>query len=206
MALADLSFKLYTDAGLTSLFGGTLSLLHYTNFSDGSQDTKLYFGSPTVTPSTKLVATSNPLVDNIALTPIDTLPLWSGLTAYTLGTTRQPAVANGYRYVVTTAGTSNSTAPAWNTGIGSTTSDGTIVWTNMGLKHNASEIKIAATSAGLGTALPGAALILGTQVLSGPSNAKEINIRITNNVGNVSDTAGTPDIGISINAVNEVPA
>jgi len=34
MALSDLTFKLYTDSGLTALFGGTYELTHESDFSD----------------------------------------------------------------------------------------------------------------------------------------------------------------------------
>ncbi|MCJ7796612.1 MAG: hypothetical protein MUQ56_07585, partial [Thermoleophilia bacterium] len=58
-----------------------------------------------------------------------TFVTWTAGTAYALG-----VVTNGSGYVqkVTTAGTSNGSAPTWNTTVGGPTSDNTITWTNMG--------------------------------------------------------------------------
>ena len=57
-------------------------------------------------------------------------PNWAASTAYTLGSIRCPlAVANGYFYEVTTAGTSAATEPIWPTVVGNTVTDGTITWT-----------------------------------------------------------------------------
>lgn len=40
-----MSWKLYSDAGLTTEYGGILSLVHYTDFSDNPQDTVLYYAN-----------------------------------------------------------------------------------------------------------------------------------------------------------------
>jgi hypothetical protein len=57
---------------------------------------------------------------------------WTATTAYSVGDTVLPATPNGHIYKCTTAGTSGSSAPGtWNTGAGSTTTDGTVVWTEM---------------------------------------------------------------------------
>jgi hypothetical protein len=53
---------------------------------------------------------------------------WGASTAYALGTT---IVGGGHTQKVTTAGTSGSTEPTWNTG-GGGTKDGTVVWTDEG--------------------------------------------------------------------------
>jgi hypothetical protein len=45
-----------------------------------------------------------------------------------------PIVYNGYYYKCTTAGTTSTTEPTWNTVVGSTTADGSTVWTNAGRK------------------------------------------------------------------------
>ena len=63
MALSDLTFKLYTDSGLTSLYTGTTTTTHETDLSDGAQDFQLWFGS--TNSARTLEATSNPGVDNI---------------------------------------------------------------------------------------------------------------------------------------------
>lgn len=54
---------------------------------------------------------------------------WVAATAYTLGQFRRPTNANGFRYEVTTAGTSAGAEPAWPTTIGATVADNTVVWT-----------------------------------------------------------------------------
>lgn len=53
-------------------------------------------------------------------------------TAYSLGDYYVPAVANGYFYKCTTAGTSDAAPPTFGTTVGGTTTDGTATFTNMG--------------------------------------------------------------------------
>lgn len=195
------SFKLYTDSGLTTLYGGTSTFTHNSDLSDGNQDIQLWFGSNTA--SRQLQATSNPGTDNITLTPTDILPAWVASTAYTLGQTVEPTADNGFRYVCTTAGTTGATQPTWSTTIGNTVTDGTVIWTVYAQTHEPTEIKLATTAAGLDSATAGAALSLGTTLTSGVGNAVEINIRVTNAVTTVSSNVGYPEISIDINAVTE---
>lgn len=54
---------------------------------------------------------------------------WAATTAYTLGAFRRPSVKAGYRYEVTTAGTSGGSEPTWPTTPGNTVVDGTVTWT-----------------------------------------------------------------------------
>ena len=205
MSLATLGFKLYEDEDLTVLFSGTLSTVHETDLSDNPQDFVLYYGDPIETPATQLRAVSNPGTDQITLTPTDILPEWTAATAYTLGQAVQPTTPNTFWYEVTTAGTSHaSVEPTWPTaGIGSTVVDGTIIWTLKGLKHPTTEIKLALTSGGLAGATGGAALNIGATLLSGASNATEINIRIANSVQTVSNDMNQPHLGLYINAVQQ---
>lgn len=203
MTLATMSLKLYTDVGLTTLFGGSLSTLHYTNLSDGSQDTQLWLGS--TTSGVQFTAVSNPGVDQITLTPTDILPAWAAATAYTVGQSVEPTVDNGFRYTCTVAGTSHATVgPTWPlTPIGATVTDGTVTWELVGASHQPSEIKLALTSGGLGAAVAGAALNLGTSITGGVAGAVEVNIRITNAVTVVSNNAGTPEIALYVNNIQE---
>ena len=201
MALADLSFKLYSDAALTTLFGSTLSVTHQSDLSDNPQDFEVYFGSPAT--AMKLEATSNPGLANITLTPTDILPLWEASTAQTLGYSAEPTVQNDRRYVVTTAGTSGASEPTWPVGIGSTVLDGSITWTCVSRTHEPTELKLATTLAGLDSATAGAALILGTSVLSGTDGAIPLHIRITNTVTTPSSNTATPELSININNVTE---
>lgn len=54
-------------------------------------------------------------------------------TVYALDAYMTPATPNTYYYKATTGGTSAGSPPTFGTVIGGTTSDGTVVWTNMGL-------------------------------------------------------------------------
>ncbi len=200
--LADLSFKLYTDSGLTSAFAGLHQLTHQSDLSDNPQDFQMWFGS--VAASNQLEATSNPGIDNITLTPTETLPEWVLSTAYSIGDTIEPTVQNGFRYVCTVAGTTAETEPTWITvGFGSTQVDGTVTWQLTAQTHEPTEIKLALTAAGLAGATAGAALVLGQTLLSGTANAVEVNIRYTNAVTEVSNNVGHSELSIDINGVTE---
>ena len=61
-----------------------------------------------------------------------TYSAWAASTAYTLGNYRRPTTANSLYYEVTTAGTSAASEPTWPTTIGTTVTDGTVVWTCRG--------------------------------------------------------------------------
>lgn len=201
MALADLSFKLYTDSGLTTEYGGTTTLTHETDLSDNPQDIQLWFGSQLST--RKLEAQSNPSVDQVTLTPTDILDDWTATTAYITGYSVEPTVDNTYRYVATTGGTSGASEPTWPTTIGSTVVDGSVTWTCTAKSHQPTEIKLATTAAGLASATAGAALNLGATITGGVANAVEVNIRVTNAVTTVSSNTGYPELSLFINAVVE---
>ncbi len=207
MALSDLTFKFYTDTGLTTAFSGLYQLIHETDLSDNPQDFVLYFGSAQSTGSRTLQATSNPGVDQITLTPTFILPEWDNATPYALGDMVEPVTPNGKKFRATTAGTSHaSVEPTWPTTIGSTVADGTVVWTCVGPTHPLTEIKLALTSGGLAGAVAGAALNLGTTVTSGTGNKVEVNIRVSNSNTNVNDNTGFPELGLYINEIQEVGA
>lgn len=202
MALSDLSFKFYTDSGLTSLFSGLYQLTHQTDLSDNPQDFTLYFGSNNS--ANQLEATSNPGVDEISLSPTDILPIWQASHAYTLGQMRQPVTPNGYIYKVSTAGTSNSSEPTWPTsGFGSTVVDGSVIWTLYGVHHDQDEITLALTEPDLGTNVAGDPLDIGPTILGGVVNAVEVWIRVENAVTRVESNTGYPEVGININEVVE---
>lgn len=202
MALADSTFKLYTNNTLTSLFTGTYVLLHKTSFSDNPQDYQLWLGSTTA--DRIIYAASNPGVANIIITPTYILPAWAASTAYDEGDSVIPTSANGFRYVVTVAGTSAGSEPTWpTTPIGQTVVDGSVTWRLESESHEITEIKLAATAAGLDTAVAGDPLVIGTELESGVANAFEINIRIENDVDVVSNNAATPELALYINAIRE---
>lgn len=64
-------------------------------------------------------------------------PDWEAETAYTVredrdagtGSVVSPTTENGCQFKCTTAGTSDTTEPTWDTTVGNTTEDGTVVWT-----------------------------------------------------------------------------
>jgi len=202
MSLSDLTFKLYTDTGLTSLFGGTLSLVHSPDFSDNPQDSTYYFGSTTA--NRQLQAASNPGVDQITLTPTYAIPNWAAATALGLGVSRRPTTPNGYRYEVTTAGTTHaSTQPTWPLTLNSTVTDGSVIWTCVAEERTVDEITLALSAGDLDTNTPGAALNIGTEVLSGTSNDIAIYVRVENAIPTVSSTVGQPELTININSVQE---
>lgn len=55
--------------------------------------------------------------------------VWAASTAYSLNAFARPTTFAGYVYEATTAGTSGTAEPTWNTTIGGTTTDGTVTWT-----------------------------------------------------------------------------
>jgi len=57
---------------------------------------------------------------------------WQATTLYSIDDLSVPSVANGYFFIVTTAGTSAASEPTWPTTVGATVTDGTVVWTNAG--------------------------------------------------------------------------
>lgn len=204
MALSDLTFKFYTDEDLTISHSGTIDPLHYTDQSDNPQDFVIYFGSAESAGERQVQATSNPGTDNISLTPTFILSAWAVATAYSLGAVRVPTTPNGYRYEVTTAGTSHATTePTWPTVIGNTVTDGTVTWTCRAATHPITEIKLALTSGGLTGATGGAALNLGTTITSGSANAVAVYIRMTNAVTTVSDSTTFPELALYINEIVE---
>lgn len=205
MALSDLSFKLYSDSGLTTLYSGLTQLVHQSDLSDNPNDFTLYFGSTQT--SRVLEATSNPGVDQITLTPTEQLQAWAASTAYSVGDSRRPTTENGFRYRVKSiagGGTSGASEPTFPTsGIGSTVVDNEVTWELVAAAHQDTEIKLALTSGGLAGATAGAALNLGTSIDSGVANAVEIHVRVTNAVTTVSNNTDDPELAVNINSVTE---
>lgn len=202
MALADLSFKLYTDSGLTVLFNGLYQLTHETDLSDNPQDNTLYFGSNTA--ANQLDANSNPGVDDIVLTPTNTLAEWVTVTAYSLGNMIEPTTPNTYVYRCTTAGTSAAGEPTFPTAaIGDTVADGTVVWTLVAKRHEITEIKLALTEGGLTSATGGDPLNVATTITGGVGNAIPVWIRVTNAVTTVNSNTSYPNIAVYVNTVVE---
>lgn len=58
--------------------------------------------------------------------------VWVATTAYVHGDKVTPTSRNGHVYTVLTAGTSAATEPTWTVGDGSTVTDGTVTWQEVG--------------------------------------------------------------------------
>lgn len=54
---------------------------------------------------------------------------WAASTAYSVGDMVRPSTSNNRVFRCTTAGTSGASEPTWDTTIGNTTNDGSVVWT-----------------------------------------------------------------------------
>ena len=71
-----------------------------------------------------------------------------------------------------------------------------------GTGHPASEVKLASTLIGLDSATGGAALSLGTEILSGVGNAKAIYIRVDDTTGVVGTST---ELSLNTNNLTETP-
>lgn len=200
MALGITYFNFYTDDTLTSL-ANQLTLEFESDLSDAPKDVLYYFGS--AEPGKKLETAINPGVNEITLTPTYILPKWEASKVYALGDSVIPDTPNGYRYEVTTAGTSGAIEPAWGVIMNGNTLDNGIVWRLVAEDSPITEIKMALSLSGLDTAIAGEPLTIGNTVLSGAGNAIPVYVRVTNTITQVSESLGTPELGININQVKQ---
>jgi len=194
-----IGYKLYDDSGLTIISNTTVLVDALSDLSDGAHDYTYYLGN--VDSNKALYASSNPGVDDIVLTPTYILPEWQSTHGYSLGASVIPTSANGYRYEVTTAGTSAGSEPTWGVILNGTTTDGSVVWTLVAEDSPITEIILALSSGELDTNTPGASLALGNTILSGVINAVPIYLRVTNTITAVSDSVSTPELGLVLNSV-----
>lgn len=202
MPIGTTTLEIYSNSGLTTIFGSSKVLSHNADLSGEPKVFTMWIGSNA---SDRIFyASSAPAVDNIVISVVDSLPEWQASHTYTLGQSVEPTVGNGLRYECTTAGTSGASQPTWPTGaIGSIVTDGTVVWTLKAASHPISEVKLASTEAGLASAIAGASLSLGTSISSGVAGAKPVWVQVTNTVTTVSNNSGTPEIELQINSVDE---
>lgn len=59
---------------------------------------------------------------------------WAASTAYAVGDIVKATTYNDRTFVCSTAGTSDSSEPTWDTDVGDTTSDNTVTWTTYDMK------------------------------------------------------------------------
>lgn len=168
-----ISFQLYTDAALTAApaeddqyvqldSGGAVA-------SGSPRTVQLWLGSTAT--GTQLRAASDPGVDQITVTIAQTVPAWSAAAAVSAGALIRPTTTNNRVYQAGGSGTTGATEPTWPTTLGATVVDNDLTWTCLAYEDTPNEVKLAATEAGLASATPGAALNLGTTILSGVGNA-----------------------------------
>ncbi len=205
MAFETGTFNLFTDSNCTIAVGSAIILSENTDLSDNPTDKLYYLGSVEVL--NQLQATSDPGVDQITLSVVDSLPEWEVLTAYIVGDRVQATGGgDGFVYKCTDPGTSHATTePVWAGmgGLGSTIADSGVIWTKISAKHEITEVTLALSGGDLDTNVPGDPLDIGDTVLGGDDNAVPIYIRFINAVTNVANNTGHPEISLSINEVIE---
>ena len=164
----------FSDVALSA----SLAQADFEQLEDGSSDPGMpspadrvvYFGLPNA--AKKVQALSSPGVDPILIKINSNVPAWAVSSAYSVGDIVQPPTPNGYKYQSESDGNSDATEPAaWPTTIGATVVDGGVTWRCIDEIHEASEIRLASTQAGLDGATPGADLDLGNTVNGGTSRA-----------------------------------
>lgn len=171
-----ISFQFFADAALTDL-ASPFPINHRIDGSGDPQDFLIYFGS--LSSNRRVRADSNPGTDQIAVSIINATTLWAVATSKAVNDRVRTTAKNGFKYKCTVAGTTHATTePTWPTTIGNTVADNTVTWQCEEKLHESIEVKLAATSGGLGSATAGAALNLGTTVTSGTGNKKEVHMRV----------------------------
>lgn len=193
----SVSLDFYSDSGLTTA-PSALAVTHASTGAGDPQDFHLYLGSPES--GRRFRAASNPGVDSIAVSISNTTAAWSASTSQSVDDRVRTTTANGYRYKATVGGTTGSSEPTWPTTIGNTVTDGGVTWVCEQKIHEAAEVKLAATEAGLTGATAGAPLTLSTQILSGSANAADIWVRLDD----ATATVGTEtELTLTTNSVVE---
>ncbi|EGY53151.1 hypothetical protein [Neisseria shayeganii] len=199
----SISFKLYADEAMNTEAGGAYAggRKQDVDFTAQGQtrDFVFYFGSKT--PNRKLQTAAGPGSNQITITPIDILPNREANAVYELGSLFEPGTPNGYVYQVITAGTTAAAAPSYPVAVGSEVLDGTAKLRNIGSKHKPDAVKLALSSAGLGSAVGGSALPIGHTINSGAAIA--VYVRLNNAVADIYDATGTPILALSLNEVVE---
>ncbi|MCK5307032.1 MAG: hypothetical protein KAJ73_00335 [Zetaproteobacteria bacterium] len=161
------SLKVYADAGLTTEQATPVVATQNVDGSTPPIMFQLWLGSAIA--SRTFQASSNPGVDQIALSIENNTPLWEASAAFIVDDLVRTTTKNGYRYDVQSivgGGVSDSVEPTWPTVVGNTVVDNEITWECIGKQHEITEVKIALTQGGLGAAVAGDPLDVGVQILS----------------------------------------
>lgn len=176
------SFKFYADSGLLS----ELTLGQARELSDGTtpdteNDQIAYFGSTET--GKKARATSDPGTDPVNVTPAYAVTVWAVSATIAEDDIRMPSNNNGKKYRALGSGTTHaSTEPTWPTTDGQTVTDNDFDWECLEDLHQPDEITLGLSAAALDINTPGAALSLGTSVLSEVANAVPVYIRFDQGV------------------------
>ena len=194
------SLDFYTDSALTTS-AGTFDVNHLVDGTGDPQDFLYYLGSTET--ANKFQANSDPGVDQIAISLSAINPDWVAATGKSAGDRVVPTTPNGYKYEAQGVGTTHaSTEPTWPTTKGDTVVDNDITWENVGEVHVVTEFKLALSSGGLGTAVAGDPLDVGTQITGGTTNAVPIYVRIDDTTASINSGS---DIRSITNTVLETP-
>ena len=116
-----------TDPVLWYAAGGTNYVAGYANLDATTPDAVLAIGDVV------MVQPENSFVAEHCTVSAVSRSLWTASTAYTFGAIIEPPVPNGSNYRCSTAGTSGTKSPVFPGGAGQSVTDGTAVWTCVGL-------------------------------------------------------------------------
>lgn len=180
-----ITFKFYADAALTSEIVAPIVASQDVDNTIPPIDHVLYLGSQVA--DRRVQAESAPGTDDIEVRVENVTGAWQPATAYGAGAVVRTTTQNGFKYQAQVAGDSAGTEPVWPLTVGQTVVDGTVTWENIGPIHETTEVRLALDSAGLAGAVPGAALAIGPEILSGAAGAVEVWARIDD----ATDVVGT---------------
>ncbi len=188
--------KFHTDAGLVAATATGITR-EADDGSDTAQQLTFYLGS--ALPSLKWRATSNPGTDQITLSIEYVNPTWISGTQ-TLGDIVRAGLYNYEATNIAGGGATAGSAPTWPATPGDTVVDNEVTWTNIGLVHLPSEVKLSVDEAGLATAVAGDPLNLGLELLSGTANRQDIWVEVDDPSNTV---ALATDLKLELNEVQQ---
>ena len=191
------SFAFYADAALTVPLS-TWTRFHTTDGALDPVDKQIWFGSTDGTK--KAQASSNPGVDQIAVSIGQVYAARADLEAVTSGERRRLTTSNNRVYQATNNGTTAASPPIFPTNINDTVLDGSVTWQTVAYEDTTDELSLAALQANLGAATPGDPLNLGVTILGGVGNAATFWVRATDPDQVVQTTT---QLKLVLNTINE---